>query len=355
MRCIMKKRVIIALAGIFAVSAVLTGCEGSKGLETDELTITQYKGVEVDEVAKPEEITDEEVESTIESNLQLNAVTKEVTDRAVESGDTATIDFVGKIDGEEFEGGSSTDYPLVIGSGSFIDGFEDSIIGHEIGDTFDWDGQFPEDYGNADYAGKDVTFTITVNAISVDEVPELNDDFVKSVSDQSETVEEYKAEIKKQLEEDAENNYTDTLEQEVWDKVLENTEVKKYPEDEVEEMLDSLKEQYESAAEYYNTDFETFLSEQMGMTEEQFDEEARSAVEASVKENMVTEAIADKEKIEVSDDIYEAELKELAEMYDYEDVDALKESAEEEDLKNIVLSNLVKEWLADHCIQVAAE
>lgn len=351
----MKKKIVMALTGVFAASMMLAGCQGSKGLETDELKITQYKGVEVEEVSKPGEITDEEVESAIESNLQMNAVTTEVTDRAVESGDTATIDFVGKIDGKEFEGGSSTDYALVIGSGTFIDGFEDSIIGHKIGDTFDWNGVFPEDYMNADYAGKDVVFTITVKSISKEEIPELNEEFVKSVSEESKTVEEYKAEIKKQLEKDAETNYQDTLAQEVWDKVLENTEVKKYPEDELNEMVDSLREQYESAAEYYEMDFSSFLQDQMGMTEEEFDEEARSAVEATLKEKMVTEAIADKEKIKYTDEEYEAELKELAELYGYEDVDSLKETTEEEDLEDYVLGNTVKNWLVDHCIQVASE
>lgn len=351
----MKKRILMALTGIFTASLLLTGCQGSKGLETDELTITQYKGVEVDEVSKPEEVTDEDVESAIQAELQTNATTTEITDRAVESGDTATIDFVGKIDGTEFEGGSSTDYPLVIGSGSFIEGFEDSIIGHNIGDTFDWNGKFPDDYGNADYAGKDVVFTITVKGISVEEVPELTDEFVKSVSEESETVKEYKEEIRKQLEEDAQTNYEDTLTQEVWQKVLDNTEVKKYPKEEKEEMISTLKKQYETAAEYYETDFATFIQEQMGMTEEQFDEQVEMAVESTLKETMVVDAIADEEKISLGDEEYEAEFKKMAESYGYEDVDALKEAAEEDDLKEIALGNAVKEWLVDHCVQVAAE
>ena len=211
----MKKKLVMMLTGIFAASMMLAGCEASKGLETDDLKITQYKGVEVSEVDKPEKVTDEDVDAAIQANLQTNATTEEVTDRAVEEGDTATIDFTGKIDGTEFEGGSSTDYPLVIGSGSFIEGFEDSIIGHNIGDTFDWNGKFPDDYSNADYAGKDVTFTITVKGISVEKVPELTDDFVKSVSDKSTTVDEYKKEVKKQLEDEAQATYEDTLRQEV--------------------------------------------------------------------------------------------------------------------------------------------
>lgn len=200
----MKKKVIAILTGALAVSMLLSGCAASKGLETDELKISMYKGVEVEEVEKPEEVTDEDVENTINATLQSNATIKEITDRAVESGDTATIDFVGKMDGEEFEGGSSTDYPLEIGSGQFIDGFEDSVIGHEIGETYDWNGKFPDDYSNTDLAGKDVVFTITVKSISQTEVPELTDDFVKQVSEESANVKEYKEEVKKQLEEDNE-------------------------------------------------------------------------------------------------------------------------------------------------------
>ena len=139
----MKKKV---LAGLLAGAMILTGCAASTGLETDELKISCYKGVEIEAVEKPEEITDEEVEMAIQSNLEANAVITEITDRAVEDGDTVDIDFVGKVDGEVFDGGSAENYSLEIGSGSFIDGFEDSIIGHEVGDTFDWNGKFPEEY-----------------------------------------------------------------------------------------------------------------------------------------------------------------------------------------------------------------
>ena len=113
----MKKKIVVLLTGILAASMMLAGCEGSKGLETDSLKISQYKGVEVDQVSKPDEITDKDVEDAIQATLQTNATTNDITDRAVKSGDTVNIDFVGKIDGVEFEGGSGTDYPLTIGSG----------------------------------------------------------------------------------------------------------------------------------------------------------------------------------------------------------------------------------------------
>lgn len=349
----MKKKIVMLLTGAFAASMILAGCSRSTGLETDELTISKYKGVEVDEIEKPDEVTDEDVEAYIQSILQSNAVTQDITDRAVQDGDTATIDFVGKIDGVEFEGGSSTDYPLTIGSGMFIDGFEDSVIGHNIGDTYDWEGMFPEDYGNADYAGKPVVFTITVKAVTQQEVPELDDDFVKSVSEESETVEEYKKEVKAQLEEDAQSDYEDSLSQAVWQAVLDNTEVTKYREEEVKEISDSLIEQYKTAAEYYGQEYEDFIETQMGYSVEDFEEQVDEAAKASVKQTMVTEAIAEKEKIKLTDEEYEAQLEQMAEDYGYTDVDSLKESAEEEDLKDIALNNMVKAWLTENCIQVA--
>ena len=210
----MKKRIVTLLVGAVTASMLLAGCSGSKGLETDELKISVYKGVEIEEVEKPGEVTDEDVESYIQSVRQREATKEEVTDRPVEAGDTATIDFTGRIDGLEFEGGSSEDYPLVIGSGQFIEGFEDSVIGHNAGETYDWQGVFPENYKNAEYAGKD----------SKEVVPELDDDFVKSVSEKSKTVKEYKEEVKKQVAEDNEMIYEDRVGQAVWEKVLENTE-----------------------------------------------------------------------------------------------------------------------------------
>lgn len=343
------------LTGILASAAVLTGCSGSKGLETDALSISVYKGVEIDEVAKPAEITDEDVDNAITSNRQMNAVQEEITDRPVEEGDIAVIDFTGKIDGQEFEGGSATNYSLTIGSGMFIEGFEDSVIGHNIGDAYDWQGKFPDDYNKEEYAGKDVVFSITVKGISKQSIPELTDEFVKSVSSESKTVKEYKEEVKKRIASDNKKNYEDSISQSVWQKVLDNTEIKKYPEKEVKKISDSLVDQYKTTAEYYQQDYETFIQDQMGYSVEEFEKQVDDAAKASIKQTMVTEAIADKEKIKLSDDKYKEQLKKIAKSFGYEDVDALKESAEEDDLKDMALNNMVKEWLTENCVQVKAE
>ncbi len=351
----MKKRMAILLTGAVMASMMLSACSGSAGLETDKLTISKYKGIEIEEVEKPGEVTDEDVDWYIQSALQSEATKEEITDRPVEMGDIATIDYTGKIDGVEFEGGSATDYPLEIGSGQFIEGFEDSVVGHSIGETYDWQGAFPEDYKNAEYAGKDVVFTITVKGISKEQVPELNDDFVKSVSKKSKNVEEYKKEVEKKVKKNNDTSYENAISQAVWQKVLENTEVKEYPKDEVDNIKDPLIEQYKTLAEEYDQEYETFIQEQMGSSVEDFEKQVEEAAKSSVKQTMVTEAIADKERIKMGEKEYEEQLEKLAAEYGYESVDVLKSSAEEEDLKEIALNSMVREWLKEHSVQVAAE
>ena len=340
----MKKTIAVLLTGVMASALLLSGCEASKGLENDDIKITQYKGIEIDEVEKAKEVTDDDVDSFIKSMQESHAEVTEITDRAVEDGDTVSINFVGKMNGEEFEGGSAEDYSLTIGSGVFIEGFEDSVIGHKAGETYDWNGKFPDDYGNAEMAGKDVVFTITVNAITKEDVPELNDEFVKSVSETSKTVKEYKKEVKELLQKDAETSYEYSVETAVWEKVMENTEVKKYPEKELKETKENWIKQYQTAAEYYQMEYETFIEKQI-----------ETAVKDTIKEKMAVEAIADKEKIKLDDKTYKKELKNIVSDYGYESVDALKEAVEEKDLKKEALKNVVIEKLAEKSIQVKSE
>ncbi|MGN1267358.1 MAG: trigger factor [Dorea sp.] len=342
----MKRKIAAVLAGTMALAMVLTGCQGSKGLETDEIKITQYKGVEVEKVEKTE-VTDEDIDAAIEE-VRLSQTIAE--DRAVVDGDMVNIAFVGKMNGEEFDGGSSESYNLEIGSGAFIDGFEDSVIGHKVGETFDWNGVFPENYPE-DMAGKDCVFTITVNSI----IPELNDEFVKTVSEESATLEEYKEEMKKTLEENAEATYESTLISAVWEAISEKTEVLVYPEDEVEALVTQIVDYYKSYAEAFGVEYETLIEEEMGSTVEEFEAEIETVAKESIKEQMIIAAIAEEEKIEVDDATYEAELEKLATSNGYTDVEEFKSAYEEEDINDAILGNVVGAWLVDNCIQVATE
>lgn len=200
-------------------------------------------------------------------------------------------------------------------------------------------------------AGKDVVFTITVNAI----VPELSDEWVKAVSEKSKTIDEYKKEVKGILEDNAQKSYEYSVETAVWEKVMENTTVKKYPEKEVDEKKKEWIKEYETAAEYYGVDYQTLIEEQMGMLLEDFENQIDTAVKDVVKEKMVAEAIADRQNIKLDDKTYEKEMEEMAQDYDYPDVKSMKEAVDEDTLKDEVLKNLVREWLVDHCIQVRAE
>ncbi len=351
----MKRRLAAAAAGVMLFSMILSGCQASKGLETDSLKITQYKDVEVEQVSKPEEVTDENVDNMIQAVLESNSQVNEITDRAVENGDTVNIDFVGKIDGVEFEGGAGEDYPLTIGSGAFIEGFEDSVVGHKTGETYDWNGAFPDNYGNAEYAGKDVVFTITVNSITESQVPELTDEFVKNVSEESKTIDEYKKEIRKQLEKENETAYSDELASKVWEEVVNNTEVSKYPKEKVEKLSGDLIDSYKSAADTSGMEYEEFLEVQTGMDVETFEKRVDEVVKDRVKQNMIAEAIAKKENIKLDDSAYEEQLEVIAQNNGIKDVEELKKMASEEELKEMALGNLVMEWLAEHCIQKAAE
>ena len=164
----MKKKIIAALGGICTV-VVMTGC-GNKGISNDKITIKQYKGLEVEKV-DPVEVTDTDVEDSINSTLQTKSTQNDITDRPAQEGDVVTIDYEGKKDGVAFDGGTAQDQQLELGSGSFIDGFEDGIVGHNIGETFDLNLTFPEDYKSEDLAGQAVVFTVTLDKISEVIVP----------------------------------------------------------------------------------------------------------------------------------------------------------------------------------------
>ena len=347
----MKKRLAALFCATLAASMILVGCQASKGLETDNLKITQYKGVEVSAADKPEKVTDDDVEQYIQSQLTSSATTTEVTDRAAQKGDTVDIAFVGTIDGEAFDGGSSDSYSLELGSGTMI---EDSIIGHNVGETFVWDGKFPDDYQSTDLAGKACQFTITVNSISEQNVPELTDEWVANNSKSSKTVKEYKKEIKKTLEDQKQEDYDSTLKSEAWQAVVDNTTVQKYSkkqQEKIDEMKNSLIDSYKSYAESQGTDYETYITSSGQYTVESFEQKVEEAAQESEKQTMIAEAIADKEKIKLDDKTYKKMLKEYAKTYGFEDGDAMEKAYSKDTLKEAMLTDLVKDWLVDNCIQ----
>lgn len=349
----MKKKIVALVLAMSMSVMLLSGCQ-AKELSNKYATVKSYKGVEVDKVDKPE-VSDDDVDNQIQSAMVEN-ITDITEQRAAQNGDKAIIDFVGKKDGVAFQKGSSTDYTLELGSGTFINGFEDGIIGHAPGETFDLNLTFPENYQSTELAGQEVVFTVTLKGF----LPELSDDIVTVLSDKSKTVEEYKKEVKDKLQETADESYQSSLREAAWNAVLENTEVKEYPEDKVQEYVDMMQEQYETMATYYNMEFEDFLTTYMQMDKDSFDEKVKEAAEQQVKSDLARDLLLDNvKKIDTSDEarqkIYEA----LAESYNYDDVDSFLEAMENADnmdkLDALVKLEMVQNWVADNCKQVEAK
>lgn len=344
----MKKKYAVLAAGVLAAVLALTGCSGE--ISNDYITISQYKGVEA-EAGDTTEVTDEDVDTQIDSTRQMYAELENV-DRPAENGDTVTIDYVGTLNGEAFEGGSSEDYQLELGSGTFIDGFEDGIVGHSAGETFDLNLTFPDDYGSTDLAGKDVVFTVTLKTVSISNVPELNDEFVQSVSEDSSTVEEYREEVRQMLEDNYAESAQLTLTENAWSAVMDNTEVKQYPDGAVDEMKNTIREQYQNMADSYGMEFADFLSSYMGMDEDTFEEQLQTAAENQVKQDLIVDLIIDEENLDVSDDALEEIYNQYVEDYGFSSLDDLKSAATEEELEDMARLQIVQEFIVDNCEQV---
>lgn len=335
---------------MMVLSISLVGCGSSNTLSNEYIKVTDYKTIEIDKV-KETKVTDEMVDQQIDGLLEQYGKKVDIKDRPVESGDIAIIDYKGYLDGEAFDGGSEEGKELVIGSKSFIEGFEDGIIGHNIGDNFDLNLTFPEDY-NGDLAGKDVVFNVTVKNIQQSQKAELNDDFVKELSEDSKTVEEYRKEVKKGLEEQYKTQTKSIILEEGWKVLVEKAEIVKKPTKEIDDVIKEMSDYYKSMAQSYGMEFPDFLTNYMGMTEEEFEKESKKAAEDSVKQKMIIKLLAEKENLTPSKEEYKKKFKELAKEQGSDDVDAFVEQYGEETLKDYVLQDIVSDWLVDNCKQV---
>lgn len=295
-----------------------------------EVTLGDYKGVEIEKVDV--EITDEDVEAALLNEQKQNARNVPVEDRAAKLDDEVSIDFEGFIDGVAFEGGKGENYQLKLGSHSFIDTFEDQIVGKNIGDEFDVNVTFPEDYQAEELAGKPAVFKCKLNGIKETQLPELDDDFAADVSE-FDTLAEYKEDLKATLKVKKEKEAKNEKESRVVDKIIENAQM-----DIPEPMINTQKEQmvneFAQQLSYQGLSIEQYF-QFSGMTKEKFMETAEPEALRRIKSRLVLEAVAKAENIEVSEDDLNAELEKMAETYQME-ADKLKElvgDAEKEAIK----------------------
>ena len=275
-----------------------------------EVTLGEYKGIEV-EKAKPE-VTDADVEAELKKVQEQNSRLVSVEDRAVADGDQTVIDFEGFVDGKAFEGGKAEDYTLVIGSHSFIDTFEDQLIGKNIGEDVEVNVTFPAEYHAAELAGKPATFKVKIKEIKMKELPELNDEFASEVSE-FETLDAYKEDVKNKLAETKQAQATAENENNVVQKVVDNAQMD-IPAPMVDEQVRNMIEDYARRLQSQGISFDQYL-QFTGSTIEQLQEQMRPQAELRLRTRLVLEAVVAAEKIEPSDELVEAEIKKMSENY----------------------------------------
>ena len=294
-----------------------------------EVELGQYKGIEVEK--QDTAATDEEVDKEIDKERESNSRSITVEDRPVQDGDMTVINFEGFVDGTPFEGGKGTDYPLTIGSGAFIPGFEEQLIGAEIGKETEVNVSFPEDYHAKDLAGKPAVFKCTVKEIKVKELPELDDDFAQDVSD-FDTLEEYKADVRKKIEERKAASAKAKKEDAVIEKIIEGAKME-IPDAMVKTQAEQGVDEFAQRLQMQGMSIEQYL-QYMGGSIDAMVEQYKPQALKRIQSRLVLEAVVAAENLEVSDEELEAEYSRMAEQYKME-VEKLKELFSDADKKNI--------------------
>ena len=278
-----------------------------------EVTLGEYKGVEVKKAEAV--VTDEDVENELTAARKKNGRLIDVEDGAIEDGDNTIIDFTGYIDDKTFDGGAGTDCPLVIGSHSFIEGFEDQLIGKKKGETCDVNVTFPAEYHADELAGKPAKFVVTIKEVKRNELPELNDEFASEVSD-FDTLDEYKADIRKKLQEKKEQDAKVENENNVIEKVVENAQME-LPQPMVDTQAREMVENYARRLQSQGLNINDYMK-YTGMTPEKLMEQMRPEAEKRIKTRLVLEKVVEVENVEVSDEKLDEQINEIAASYKLE-------------------------------------
>ena len=295
-----------------------------------EVKLGEYKGLKVDKVST--RVTQKEVDEEIDKERERNARTIDVTDRAVQDKDQITLDFEGFVDGVAFEGGKASDYPLTIGSGAFIPGFEDQLIGANIDEEKEINVTFPEEYQAKELAGKAALFKCTVHSIKAKELPELDDEFVSDVSEKSETVDAYKAEVKAKIKERKENEGKQKREDQSVEQAVANAEMD-IPEAMISFQSRQMVDDFARRIMQQGMTMEQYF-QFTGLSEEKMMEEFKPEAEKRIRTRLTLEAIVAAENIEVSEERLDEELQKMADSYKME-VDKLKEYMGENEKKQM--------------------
>ncbi|MCI9439868.1 MAG: trigger factor [Ruminococcus sp.] len=302
-----------------------------------EVTLGEYKGLKVDKISV--EVTAEDVEAEIQRERERNGRTVEVTGRAVQDKDMVTLDFEGFVDGEAFEGGKGTDYSLTIGSGSFIPGFEEQLIGAEIDKEMEVNVTFPEEYHAKELAGKPAVFKCTIKTIKERELPELDDEFASEVSE-CETLEEYRAEVEKKLVDRKNAAAREQVEDQSVEQAAENAEMD-IPQPMVDLQVRNMQDDMSYRLQMQGMTKEMYY-QMTGLSEERLKQDMEKQAMKNIRTRLTLEAVAKAENIQVSEERLEEELQKMADTYQME-VEKLKENMGEERIEELKESIVVQD------------
>lgn len=312
----------------------------------DYVELGQYKGLEV--TVLPLVVTEEEIQQQFYDDCSMYDKLEQITEGTVADGDVVNIDYVGSIDGVEFDGGTDKGSDLTIGSGDFIPGFEDGLIGAAIGDTVDVEATFPENYSlSPELAGQTAVFTVTINHVK--QTPELTDELAAEISD-CENVDDYLASVKETLEANLESDRENSKINDIINLIYSGSKINGYPEEVVNFRLNQLKSVYETMAAQAEMDLAQFLEEQLGATEEEFDSVYISYIQNSMIYEMLLKAVAETENMELTDEEYQASLESYMASTGAESEETFFESYTENDVRTSALLNKALDFLVESAV-----
>ena len=313
-----------------------------------EVTLGEYKGIEVE--SKEAGVTDEEIEEEINKVRENNSRMITIEDRAVEDGDTVTIDFDGYVDGEQFEGGMAEDYSLVIGSHTFIDNFEEQLIGKNIGDDVEVNVTFPDQYQAEELRNKEALFKVKINAIKMKELPDADDEFAQEVSD-FDTLDEYKEDLRKKLLENKEAALKREKEEEVVGAIIENAQMD-IPDPMVNAQTQQMTQEFAQRLQSQGLSLEQYM-QLTGMTPQKMLEELKPQALKRIQSRLVLEAVVAAENIEASEEDFDKEIENMAEMYNME-ADKLRDLVGEDEKEQIRMDIAVQKAV-DFVVEASVE
>ncbi len=313
-----------------------------------EVTLGEYKGIEVE--SKEAGVTDEEIEEEINKVRENNSRMITIEDRAVEDGDTVTIDFDGYVDGEQFEGGMAEDYSLVIGSHTFIDNFEEQLIGKNIGDDVEVNVTFPDQYQAEELRNKEALFKVKINAIKMKELPDADDEFAQEVSD-FDTLDEYKEDLRKKLLENKEAALKREKEEEVVGAIIENAQMD-IPDPMVNAQTQQMTQEFAQRLQSQGLSLEQYM-QFTGMTPQKMLEELKPQALKRIQSRLVLEAVVAAENIEASEEDFDKEIENMAEMYNME-ADKLRDLVGEDEKEQIRMDIAVQKAV-DFVVEASVE